>query len=443
MASEATRQNWLTTSQHAAGAKPSLESGQSFDRTAFASKDSPMTSPAAQSSYDAVIVGARCAGAATAMLLARQGLRILVLDRGAYGADTLSTHALMRGGVLQLHRWGLLDKIIEAGTPPVTEASFHYGDEVVSVRLKSRDGVNALFAPRRTILDRVLVDAAREAGAEVVYGTRVSALTTDADGRVTGLVVKGKQGDARRIPAGIVIGADGLRSTIGALVQAPIYRQGHHATGVVYGYWQGLDVVGYEWRYNPGVSTGIIPTNDATCVFAAMPDSRFRDEIARDVEAGYRRVIAECSPALEAGLNMAVRIGTLHGFPGVPGFFRRSWGPGWALVGDAGYFKDPLTAHGITDAFRDAELLATAVLQCSIHALAEYERARDQLALDQFLATDAIASFDWDLTALPALHRTMSDEMAKEVRAIGSFGQQTGNRCGAASVSAKPLRQLA
>lgn len=401
-----------------------------------------MTAAAIHPSYDAVIVGARCAGAATAMLLARQGLRVLVLDRGAYGTDTLSTHALMRGAVLQLHRWGLLNRIIEAGTPPVTQASFHYADEVVSVRLKPRDGVSALYAPRRTILDRVLVDGAREAGADVVYGSIVTALMTDAHGRVTGVVVNGHNGGARRIRAGIVIGADGLRSTVARLAQAPVYRQGRHATAVVYGYWKGLDVNGYEWRFNPGVSTGVIPTNDGdTCVFASMPDSRFQGEIARDVETGYRRVIAECSPAFESALGAAVRQGKLHGFPGVAGFFRRSWGPGWALVGDAGYFKDPLTAHGITDALRDAELLASAVVAGSAGSLAEYERARDELALEQFLATDAIASFEWDLTTLPALHRKMSDEMANEVRAIKSFapiGHQD-----AESISAKPARQLA
>lgn len=402
-----------------------------------------MTSADIQPSYDAVIVGARCAGAATAMLLARRGLRVLVLDRGAYGTDTLSTHALMRGAVLQLHRWGLLDRIIEAGTPPVTEASFHYGEEVVSVRLKPRGGISALYAPRRTILDRVLVDGAREAGAEVVYGSIVTALMTDTDGRVTGVVVNGNNGGARAIRAGIVIGADGLRSTVARLAGAPVYRQGRHATAVVYGYWQGLGVRGYEWRFNPGVSTGVIPTNDGdTCVFASMPDSRFHDEVARDVEAGYRRVIAECSPGFEAALGSAVRRGKLHGFPGLAGFFRRSWGMGWALVGDAGYFKDPLTAHGITDALRDAELLAGAVLQGSTEALAEYERARDDLAMEQFLATDAIASFDWDLTTLAALHRRMTDEMAKEVRAIKSFGAAIGSH-DAESVPAKPVRQLA
>ncbi|MDX1390643.1 MAG: FAD-dependent monooxygenase, partial [Acidobacteriota bacterium] len=120
--------------------------------------------------YDAVVVGARVAGASTAMLLAQSGLKVLVVERGRYGSDTLSTLALMRGGVLQLARWGVLDAVREAGTPPIHATSFHYGDDVVEVAIKPRDGVDALYSPRRTVLDRLLADAAVEAGAEIRYG---------------------------------------------------------------------------------------------------------------------------------------------------------------------------------------------------------------------------------------------------------------------------------
>ena len=110
--------------------------------------------------YDVVVVGARAAGAATAMLLARCGVRVLAVDRGGYGTDTLSTHALMRAGVLQLARWGLLERIEAEGTPRVQRTVFHYEDEVLDILIKPRHGVPALFAPRRTVLDRILVDAA-------------------------------------------------------------------------------------------------------------------------------------------------------------------------------------------------------------------------------------------------------------------------------------------
>src|SRR5919202_5966716 len=128
--------------------------------------------------YAPLVVGARCAGAATAMLMARRGMKVLVIDRAAYGADTMSTHALMRGAVLQLHRWGVLPRLREMATPPVRSTSFHYGDEApVRIEIRPADGVDALYAPRRTVLDSILADAAAEAGAEVRHGHALVALT--------------------------------------------------------------------------------------------------------------------------------------------------------------------------------------------------------------------------------------------------------------------------
>jgi 2-polyprenyl-6-methoxyphenol hydroxylase-like FAD-dependent oxidoreductase len=103
--------------------------------------------------YNVVIAGARCAGAATALLLARQGARVLLLDKSRYGTDTLSTHALMRGAVVQLHRWGLLPGVAAAGTPPVRSTTFHLPDTVTTIQVKPKYGVGALYAPRRTVLD--------------------------------------------------------------------------------------------------------------------------------------------------------------------------------------------------------------------------------------------------------------------------------------------------
>jgi flavin-dependent dehydrogenase len=376
-------------------------------------------------SYDAVIVGARCAGAATAMLLARQGLRVLAVDRGRYGSDTLSTHALMRGAVVQLHRWGLLERVKAAGTPPARRASFEYGDETVSVPIKPRNGVDALYAPRRTVLDRLLVDAAREAGAIVAHGVRFTDLMRSETGRVCGIVIEDPHGKVMRLPAGIVIGADGLRSAVARLVGAGPYGLGRHATGVVYGYWSGLAIDGYRWCFRPGVAVGAIPTNGGqTCIFAVTPARRFHEEIRFDVASGYHRVVAECSPGLARSLDAAERVGSLHGFPGQIGFFRRSQGPGWALVGDAGYFKDPLTAHGITDALRDAELLARAVVRGSDDALIEYEKVRDEMARGVFDVTDTIASFEWDLETLERTHRVLNEEMAREAAAVSAFDNE-------------------
>jgi 2-polyprenyl-6-methoxyphenol hydroxylase-like FAD-dependent oxidoreductase len=216
-----------------------------------------------------------------------------------------------------------------------------------------------------------------------------------------------------------VIGADGLRSAVATKVEAPIYEQGRHAAGVVYAFWPGLGNGGNRWHYRPGVSAGVIPTNGGeNCVFAAMPGARFLGEIHADMEAGYRRVLAECAPPLAEALSAASPPDRLRGFPGHPGQMRQSHGPGWALVGDAGYFKDPITAHGISDALRDAEFLARAVERGTDGALAGYQATRDGLSRELFEITDAIAGFAWDLDELKVLHKRLSTAMNHEVEAL-------------------------
>ena len=373
--------------------------------------------------YDVAVVGGRCAGAATAMLLARRGFRVLVVDRERYGADTLSTHALMRGGVLQLHRWGILDGVKAAGTPTVRSTAFHYGDEIVEVQIKPKEGVDGLYAPRRTVIDRLLVDAARSAGADVVYETRLVDLVRSGN-RVCGAQLRSANGEQFAVEARLVVGADGVHSTVANLVGAEPYKTGRHATGVVFNYWANTDITGYHWCYRPGVSVGVIPTNDGlACVFVSVGQSRFHSEVSVDVAAGYQRLLKECNPELGAVVERATRAEKFRGFAGQVGFFRQSWGPGWALVGDAGYFKDPLTAHGMTDALIDAELLAQAAVQESDSALAMYQQARDDRAMGLFDVTDAIASYDWDLTSVAELHRSLSDEMKKETAVVTSWSQ--------------------
>jgi menaquinone-9 beta-reductase len=403
-----------------------------------------MTSLAhSHASYDAIVIGARCAGAATAMLLARRGLRLLVADRAAYGSDTLSTNALMRGGVLQLSRWGLLEEIIAARTPPVRRVTFHYDDESLEVPIANRDGVGALFAPRRTVLDKALADAARAAGADLLYGVRLVDLVRDAQGRVTGAVIEDRHEGARSIRADVVIGADGIRSTVAGLVGSETTHRGSNAGWVVFGYWRGLPVDGYHWHYRLGVSAGVIPTNDGqTLVFAAAPPWRFRSSgTGVDTAGGYRRVIEAVAPELAERFEQAELVGPLHGFAGEQGFLRRCWGPGWALVGDAGYFRDPITAHGITDALRDAELLARAVVDGSPRALADYEATRNDLVMDLFQVTDEIASYTWDMARVRDLHRALSRAMNQEVRmlnALGDWPARGGQALPTAAVAAPP-----
>jgi len=377
------------------------------------------------SDYDVVVIGARPAGAGTARLLARQGRRVLMVDRGQYGSDTLSTHALMRAGVLQLARWGVLPRVIAAGTPPVRSATFIYADEETRVPVKPRDGIDALYAPRRTVLDRLLVDAAREAGVHVAYGTTLADLMRSADGRVIGVVLHQESGDTTQVRARLVVGADGRRSAVARLVGAEVTRQGPSAAANVFGYWSGIPVEGYRWYYRPGLSAGAIPTNDGhTCIFASVPSAQFGTVFRHDLEAGYRKVIAEVAPDLAAAMRVATLASPLKGAPGQTGFFRRSSGPGWVLVGDAGYFKDPLTAHGITDALVEAEYLARAIAEDSDAALLGYVEDRDRRAAQLFDITDRIASFAWTLDEARALHKQLAKAMADEVTGLITLTQE-------------------
>ncbi len=370
---------------------------------------------------DAVIVGARCAGAATALLLARAGARVLLVDKGLYGSDTTSTHALMRGAILQLHRWGVLPTIVAAGTPPVHSTTFSYPGQDVTVPIEPRFGVTALYAPRRALLDRMLVDAAAASGAEIRYGVRMDGVMIDSRGRVRGITAVA-DGTHHRIEADIVIGADGLHSTVAAHVSARSVVEGLHAAGTLYSYWENLPVDGYYWKFQPGASIGAIPTNDgATCVFAGVPSGAFRSEVRGDASSALRRIVREVSSAFDARLDEARQVEPVRGFGGHAGFIRRASGDGWALVGDAGYFKDPATAHGITDALRDAELLARAIIKGTSAAFDDYERTRNDLSSRMFEVTDQIASFAWTEAELQSLHRAFSTEMSREVRALAAL----------------------
>lgn len=376
--------------------------------------------------YDALVVGARCAGASTAMLLARAGAKVLLVDRQAYGSDTASTHALMRGAVLQLARWGLLPRLISAGTPEVERVTFHYGREAIPIDIKPEHGIASLYAPRRTVLDRMLVDAAREAGVEVRHDVSLLDLQYGSGGRVTGAILKDAAGTRVAISCGIVIGADGRQSTVARQVGAQAYVQGSGSSGSVYGYYAGLSDDGYHWYFEDKVAAGAIPTNGSRhCVFAAVPRRDFASTFRGDLEGGFLRKVAANSPALRDRLDKARLIGRLRGFVSSPGYLRQSHGPGWALVGDAGYFKDPLTAHGITDALRDAELLSRAVLDGRADAFARYQEERDTLSKPLFDVTDEIATFQWDLNEIHNHHGRLSAAMKAETDHIARLSRPT------------------
>jgi 2-polyprenyl-6-methoxyphenol hydroxylase-like FAD-dependent oxidoreductase len=377
------------------------------------------------SDWDVIVVGGRVAGAATALLLARAGIRVILVDRDRHGSDTLSTHGLMRAGVLQLTRWGVLPEIIAAGTPPIHQVVFHYADsEPVSVAIKPSAGVEALYAPRRYLIDRLIVDAAAAAGAEVLHETIATALLRGPAGQVAGVHIRSRSGRSADLHAPLTVGADGIRSTVARHVDAPLVQTGSTASAVLYRYFDDLPATGYEWAYGDHSAAGFIPTNDATCVFVATTPARLRRLRRAGAERAFAELIGSAAPSFVDRLADASPTSRMHGWGGEPGYLRQSWGPGWALVGDAGYFKDPITTHGMTDALRDAELFAEAVLAGPSRfdeAAAAYQRTRDRLSYDMINVTEAVAGYDWNLDRLRRLLREVSAAMGEEVDHLQSL----------------------
>ena len=376
------------------------------------------------SHYDVIVVGGRCAGAATAMLLARGGLRVLVIEATQRGTDTLSTHALMRGGVLQLHRWGLLDSVVASGTPAIHATRFSYGDDDQTVEIRPGDGISALRAPRRTVLDALLLDSARAAGAEILSPARVTRLLTSG-GTVCGVegVTRGS-GVSFRATATLTVGADGRDSTVARAVGAKFHRRGSASGAIIYGYFPGLARDQYHWAYRPGVAAGVVPTGDGlACVWAGTASARFdRVRTSRDhLPAAAGRGDARGRAIDRRGIarRPAPRLPRCTGLHPMP-----AAAPAGRWSATPRYYKDPITAHGITDALRDAELLARAVLEAprggraQLEAVRDYQHTRDRLSEPLFDVTERIASYQWDLAELRGLLKALSQAMRPEVDAL-------------------------
>jgi flavin-dependent dehydrogenase len=346
--------------------------------------------------YDAIVVGARTAGSPTAMLLARRGYKVLLVDRAGFPSDTLSTHYVHQAGVAYLNRWGLLEQLTTTNVPPGRRLTFDLGPFALTGAPSPADGIEVAYAPRRRVLDKILLDAAADAGAEVRERFSVQELVRDGD-RVIG--VRGRAAGGPRVTekARIVVGADGMRSFVARSVQAPAYNARPGLTCAYYTYWSGVPLEGAELYPRDGRMIGAGPTNDGlSLVIAFWPKAEFR-RVRADIERNLLEV-AELAPSLAARLRAGERAERFYGTADLPFFFRKPYGPGWALVGDAGYHKDPLTAEGITDAFRDAELLSDAIdaglsgRRPLEEALAGYEQRRNQDALPIYEFTYQLAS---------------------------------------------------
>ena len=346
--------------------------------------------------YDAIVVGARCAGSPTAMLLARRGYRVLLVDRASFPSDTLSTHYIHQPGGARLERWGLLERVAASNCPPIERQRIDFGPFALAGTPPPVDGVVPGYAPRRRVLDTILLEAAVAAGAELREQVAVEALLVDGD-RVAGIRGRSASGAALSEPARIVIGADGLHSFVARSVQAPTYNARPTFTCAYYTYWDDVPLQGVELYVRPDRFVGVSPTNDGqTLNIVFWPNAAFH-EVRADVESSFMRALGAV-PELAERLRGGRRAEPFRGSGELRNFFRKPYGPGWALVGDAGYHKDPITAQGISDAFRDAELLAEAVddglagRRPLDDALADYERRRNAAAMPLYELTCQLAS---------------------------------------------------
>jgi 2-polyprenyl-6-methoxyphenol hydroxylase-like FAD-dependent oxidoreductase len=347
--------------------------------------------------YDAIIVGARCAGSPTAALLARKGHRVLVVDKTTFPSDTVSTHVLHPLGVAALKRWGLLERLIATGCPPIDTYTFDFGPFTLSGAPGTPESPVA-YCPRRTVLDKLLVDAAAEAGAEVREGFTVEEVAIE-DGRVTGIKGRSKDGTPVTERAAVVVGADGRHSMVAAAVRPEQYNERPPLLAPYYTYWSGLPMEGrFETYIRPHRGFAAAPTHDGlTLTVGGWPHAEFEAN-RKDIEGNFLKMF-DLAPAFAERVRHAKRVATFAGTP-VAGFFRKPFGPGWALVGDAGYNKDPITAQGISDAFRDAETCASALDQSLAgarpfdEAMREYQLTRDEHVRPMFEFTCQLATLE-------------------------------------------------
>jgi 2-polyprenyl-6-methoxyphenol hydroxylase-like FAD-dependent oxidoreductase len=334
------------------------------------------------------------------MLLARAGARVLLVDRATFPSDTISGHAIKRPGVAYLKRWGLLDGVLATGCPPLYKLTLSVGDKVLPGPPITPDTL-PVVGPRRTILDAILVQAAAAAGVDVQEGTSVSQVLHD-EGQVVGIEASDPSGRPLRARAPIVIGADGKQSSIAHQVGAEYEHFQPSVSFAYFSYWSGYTSDGVAMYFGPGRAAGLLPTHDGQAM--AFVQCRWTDRHAfRADPLGNYLTTLRTFPAIAEALRGATHEGPLRGMLDLPAFFRRSYGPGWALAGDAAHHKDPIIARGITDAFRDAELLSRAVgaglggETDLLPALAHYHQLRETSSLQVNALNHRLAELPDDL----------------------------------------------
>jgi flavin-dependent dehydrogenase len=347
-------------------------------------------------SFDVIVVGARCAGSTLATLLAREGLRVGVVERATFPRDTLSSHLFQAPGINVLGRLGVLDRVRDTGASCIRELDFRQNQFAKKTSHSMRPGdAGGFMSVRRFHLDPILAEAAATAGAEVMTGTKVVGLV--GEGRVSGVRVM-SGGAERVLSARLVVGADGRNSTIAKLTGSRKYHVVPSERFAYWGFFEGVtngsepEVVYHHWDGRVVIGC---PSDGGLYQVIVAPAASFQPDFRADLEGAFMDHARACTPVAQK-LEGAQRVGKLLGIVRWESYFRESAGNGWVLVGDAGQFKDPTAGQGMADAFRQAAALAPAIAGANGSSDAELDasvatwaRWRDRDAFEHhFLASD-------------------------------------------------------
>jgi flavin-dependent dehydrogenase len=378
--------------------------------------------------YDAIIVGARCGGSATGMLLARQGHSVLVVDRAEFPSDTWSTHFIHAAGTELLKRWGALDRLKALDVPIYDGITLN----TESGQMSTADlfGPADVCSPRRTDLDLTLSELAAAAGAEVRLGVTATEVVRGDDGRLTGVRLRDAAGNVTEESARVVVGADGRTGIVGKSIDPPT-RDAHEMHGAaVYAYFDDLDDAVEEVAFTDGTFLFIFPTKSrAACIGAAF-NVEHEEAAKADPEGVFWRNI-ESVPGWADRVKRATRDGRWRLGELREGWFRHAGGAGWALVGDAACLKDPLAGHGITDSFLGAELLARAVDEAMAAggapsnfdaALARYDDALWRLLRPVYEATRDAATYNHSADQMLAKQAELGNKIGEEAAIVLAGG---------------------
>jgi flavin-dependent dehydrogenase len=378
-------------------------------------------------SYDVIVVGARCAGAPTAMLLAQRGCRVLLLDADRMPSDMpMSTHLIWQSGSARLHRWGLLDRIARSNCPPIRRCEVDLGPIRLVGEPPGQDSILDAYSPRRIILDKILVDAAVAAGAELRETTTVTDLLRDGDS-ITGVRATAA-GTAFEAHARMTIGADGRHSRVAHLVGTTTYNDVPPLQGTYFTYWRDVPVSGLELYVRERRAVYAWATNDELTLIGVNWEIADFRTVSSDIQTNYLDVIASCAPGLRARLQQATQQGRFIG-GAIANFMRKPFGSGWALVGDAGLTMDPCTAAGINNAFRDVDLLVNAVddglsgRRPMLEALANYHSQRDVASTPIYNFACQLAPFAPPPPDMLQLFAALAHNPAETHRFLGLFAQ--------------------